>query len=47
MNVKIPTAKEKPKQLPTAKTPVWFTRVSASSLLLAQTTNLVDWDSGL
>ena len=30
MNVKIPTAKDEPKYLPTAKTPVWFTRVSAS-----------------
>ena len=30
MNVKIPAAKDEPKQLLTAKTPVWFTRVSAS-----------------
>ena len=26
MNVKIPAAKDEPKQLLTAKTPVWFTR---------------------
>ena len=30
MNVKIPAAKDEPKELLTAKTPMWFTRVSAS-----------------
>ena len=33
MNVKIPAAKDEPKQLLPAKTPVWFTRVSASERL--------------
>ena len=40
MNVKIPTAKDEPKQLPTAKTSVWFTRVSARIYLPAVFTSM-------